>query len=273
MKKIMFFAAAIMFLAACSNVKGDGKNANNGTVEKDSVSDSVTFREGKQDITAQVKIVFPVGNEALEKSVKEFIKESVGANDSVDLKDVRAMAHYYVETKSKKLKGEAEYEGTDSVGPALYSSLEIGIMYENDQIITMSVKENIYLGGPHGAYTEKGVTFNKADGKVIGMNILAQDKLGDVKKAVNDELVNVFKSIMGKDYKEAESMLKDENGKEKLAELPNSGLFIQNDSVVFIYQQYEVGPYYFGTPTVKISLKDMKEKGLLETEFAKSVKE
>ena len=146
-------------------------------------------------------------------------------------------------------------------------------MYENDQIITMSVKENIYLGGPHGAYTEKGVTFNKADGKVIGMNILAQDKLGDVKKAVNDELVNVFKSIMDKDYKEAESMLKDENGKEKLAELPNSGLFIQNDSVVFIYQQYEVGPYYFGTPTVKISLKDMKKKGLLETEFAKSVKE
>lgn len=271
MKKLLFFACAMLLIMAC-NKKGTGTPEADNNPKTDSVIDSLKIHQGKQDIFTKIKIVVPVGNEALTKSINQMIKDAIEANDSVDANDLKAMARFFVENRANEMKEDADYEGDDPEGPNLWHEMEIKILYENDQIITMGVIEDVYLAGAHGSALFKGVTFNKADGKVLGKNILAQDKIDEVKKAVTQELEKYLKDTMGSDYNEAESPLKDETGKDNVVELPEKGIYINNDSLVFIYQQYEILPYAFGMPEASLSLKDMKKNGWLEAEFAKTVK-
>ena len=242
MKKLLIFACALLLIVAC-NKNGKGNDAAEATQKTDSVTDTVKTHEGKQDITTTIKIVVPVGNEALTKSIGHMIMTAIEGNNTIDSTDIKAMAHFFVENKAKELKGEADYEGSDSVGPELSHDINIKILYENDQIITMGVEQYVYLGGAHGSTLFEGVTFDKSTGKVLGKDILAQDKIAEV-------------------Y----------NGKDKTLDLPQSGIYIDNDSVVFVYQQYEILPYVFDLPETSLSLKDMKEKGWLEAVFAKTVK-
>ena len=271
MKKLLIFACALLLIVAC-NKNGKGNDAAEATQKTDSVTDTVKTHEGKQDITTTIKIVVPVGNEALTKSIGHMIMTAIEGNNTIDSTDIKAMAHFFVENKAKELKGEADYEGSDSVGPELSHDIDIKILYENDQIITMGVEQYVYLGGAHGSTLFEGVTFDKSTGKVLGKDILAQDKIAEVKTAVSQGLEKFLKETMGSEYNEAESPLSEYNGKDKTLDLPQSGIYIDNDSVVFVYQQYEILPYVFGLPETSLSLKDMKEKGWLEAEFAKTVK-
>ena len=271
MKKLLIFASALLLIIAC-NKNGKGNGDADTTQKIDSVIDSVKTHQGKQDISTSIKIVVPVGNEALTKSIGHMIMTAIEADSAIDSTDIKAIARYFVESKANELKGEADYEGDDPEGPMLSHDVEVKILYENDQIITMGVIQDVFLGGAHGSALFEGVTFDKATGKVLGTNILAQDKLGEVKKEVTRQLENYLKETMGSDYNEAESPLKDENGKATIVDLPVNGIYIDKDSVVFVYQQYEILPYAFGLPEASLSLKDLKEKGWLDAEFAKTVK-
>lgn len=268
MKKILFFAGMLAILAACTNVKDPAVKEEGGMLKTDSVTDSIGIKEGKHDLTATIKIVAPVGNEALNKSITQFIMKAIDGKGSVDSTDLKAIAHYFVTSKIEEFKKDVKEEEGPYDLPRTYF-LEIGVSYENDKIITMNANHDVYLGGPHGSYIIDATTFNKADGKVIGNNILAQDKLADVKNQVTKQLQDFFKDMMGEDY-EKDSPLK-ENGKEKIVELPENGIFIENDSAVFVYQQYEIAPYAFGIPSTKIALKDLKKNGWLEEEFSKTI--
>lgn len=275
----MFFACMTLCIVSCNkgNAVAKSETANDSIEEvstvlaTDSAKDSLTIREGKHDITAIIYIVAPTGNEALTASIIKMIKETLEMEDDVDATDIKALAHAFVTNKVEELKEDVFYEGEDPDGPPLNYYVDIQVLYENDQIITMSVDQDVYLGGPHGSYLVKGVTFNKADGQVLGTNILAQDKIEDVKKAVSGELTEFFKDLMGEEYSDNESPMTDENGKAKIVDLPESGIYINNDSVVFQYQQYEVAPYAFGLPATSFSLKEMKAKGWLSEEFSKTV--
>lgn len=266
-------------IASCSKGNGVAKSETNGdaieevssNLATDSAKDSLTIREGKHDLTATIKIVAPTGNEALTASIIKMIKETLEMKGDADATDIKALAHAFVTNKVEELKEDVFYEGEDPDGPPLNYDVVIEVLYENDEIITMSVDQDVYLGGPHGSYLVKGVTFNKADGKVLGTNILAQDKIEDVKKAVSGGLVEFFKDLMGEEYSDDESPMTDENGKQKIVDLPESGIYINNDSVVFQYQQYEVAPYAFGLPATSFSLKEMKENGWLSEEFSKTI--
>ena len=279
MRKLLFFACMTLCIASCSKGNGVAKSETNGdaieevssNLATDSAKDSLTIREGKHDLTATIKIVAPTGNEALTASIIKMIKETLEMKGDADATDIKALAHAFVTNKVEELKEDVFYEGEDPDGPPLNYDVVIEVLYENDEIITMSVDQDVYLGGPHGSYLVKGVTFNKADGKVLGTNILAQDKIEDVKKAVSGGLVEFFKDLMGEEYSDDESPMTDENGKQKIVDLPESGIYINNDSVVFQYQQYEVAPYAFGLPATSFSLKEMKENGWLSEEFSKTI--
>jgi hypothetical protein len=254
---------------ACANIDGTGKN--DTSLKKDSITDSISLREGKHDITAIVKIVVPVGNEALNKGVCDFIMNAIRYNDSTKITviapDVKSLAQSMLDSISSMLKGATFYEGEESSGPPLWHNVEASILDETAKTITIGIMQDIYLGGPHGSALVEGATFNKADGKRLDASIFAQDKLTDIKKEVTEGL----KEFFGPLGNEEDSPLKDENGKDKIVELPEKGIYINKDSVVFIYQQYEIAPYAYGIPSTALSLKDMKKKGLLEPEFAKNV--
>ena len=267
MKKVLFFAGMLAIFAACTNVKDSAVKEDGGVLKTDSVTDSISFMEGKHEISVSIKIVAPVGNEALNKSISHMIMKAIEGDSTVDSTDIKAMAHYFVTKQSDELKKDAMEVGPEDLPRSYF--LEIGVSYENDKIITMNTSHDVYLGGPHGTFISEGTTFNKADGKILGNNIFAQDKLGDLKREVTNQLENFFKDIMGEDYKESGSPLKDYS--KEVVELPESGVFIENDSVVFVYQQYEIAPYAFGLPSTKIALKDLKKNGWLESEFAKTV--
>ena len=80
MKKLLIFACALLLIVAC-NKNGKGNDAAEATQKTDSVTDTVKTHEGKQDITTTIKIVVPVGNEALTKSIGHMIMTAIEGNN------------------------------------------------------------------------------------------------------------------------------------------------------------------------------------------------
>jgi hypothetical protein len=256
MKRLFGIACALIFLAACTNINGARKNDNGGTLKRDSVTDSMRINLNGHDISSTVKIVVPVGNEALNKSIRRFLVESVEGDDK--LNSLQSMAHHFVALKTNELKEDVVCDGTQDFCPPLSFDMEIGVIYENEKIVTLCTIQDIYLGGAHGSYLYGGTTFRKSDGVILDDGILKKSKIGEVKKEVSRRLAEEY---FKRDNDEDSPMM--ENGVLKTVDLPGAGVYIDNDSMVFTYQQYEIAAYVFGLPTVSIPLKEMKEKGWL----------
>lgn len=272
MKKIVFFVVAMVAVAACGNMKGDAKGSGSGTLVKDSVADSVLFGDGESQSEVRVRVVFPVGDDLVAKNIRDFIREQLDSKNSADSRDVRNMVRGYVEESKKEMTAlHAKYEGPQK--PGLSDFMDIDVLYEDEDFITMYVFSSVYTGGAHDSHFVRGVTFSKKDVAKVGVEILSRDKIGDIRKAVDDGITDYLRKYFDGNYDKADNpALEGKDGKPAIAELPQEGLYIQGDSVVFQYQDYEVGPYAFGRPCVKLSLGDMKKKGWLSEDFAKKVK-
>lgn len=269
MKKLIGIACTIMLFAACMDINGSGRNDNSTVITTDSVEDSLITHEGYHDISSKIKMVVPVGNETFNKSVSHVLMSFIDGNETVDSTNLKAMARFYVEKKVNELKEDVFCDGTTDFCPPLSHDLEVSVLYENEKIVTLLTTQTIYLGGAHGSFLVEGISLDKKTGKVLNTNILAKDKLNEVKKEVSKGLKEYFN--YDSDDIIADSPMKESDGTDKIVDLPVNGIYIDKDSVVFTYQQYEIAAYVYGLPTTSIALKDMKKNGWLEPEFAKTV--
>ena len=114
MKKIVMFAVAVMLLSACGG-KGDGSTEKKGSDwSLDSITDSLSFKVGEQEILSQVDIVYPKNVESVKNDLMEFVKtlgqgdEFNGYPDSVkiDTTDMVSLVKYLVKSKAELLKAD-----------------------------------------------------------------------------------------------------------------------------------------------------------------------
>jgi hypothetical protein len=264
---------AICLLASCSG------NPSAFTTTPKSFDDSIST--GGLKLKQSYKADFPTGgNPILVKNVREWINEELGGSYEGKLDDAEAMFKFYAEAETQRdieLGGGSDADDstdmnqTDSANLALsfecYRSCDFKKVFESDKIVSYKFINDSYSGGAHGSEQEMCMSFRKEDGRRLDMSMFTVD--------ANDEFLHgAIEQAIASQYFDVPDISTDE-GKASLADnlldeadqdyfpLPETNPLFMQDSVMFIYQPYEIAAFAAGLPTCTIAYKDLNEKGCL----------
>lgn len=275
MKKILLFLGATLLLAACTGNGNKQERQQSDILALDSISNSTSLKVGNQTIQSEVEIVFPKDLDAIRNDLTELVKKLgqdeafEGYPDSVkvDTTDMISLVNYLVSSKADWLKNEFADEEAEPDDIPLVYEMKINVLEETEKYITMGVKESILFGGPRPRFTTYGITYLKPDGKKIDSRDMESDKTDEVKKELLEKVKAYLTSVSENEDADfnVDDVFYKQNDEESVEsiELPYNGFYVEGDSIVFSYQVEELVPFTFGKPEVKLSLKDMKEKGWL----------
>ena len=220
------------------------------TLVIETYTDSARKKVGPIECTSAITVDYPTkGNKYLLNSIREWIIDWTYANDSISFDDPVAILKDY---NNKREMGYAQ-------------EMNIKKIYENDILVTYIVTTYGYWGGAHGGASAWGTTFRESDGKVLD-HIFRNDKLTEVQKMITEDLKKYFEVNSWEELRE--HLFIDEYATE--VPMPQADPYIENDSIVFTYQQYEIGAYAIGMPGAKIAINDLRE--MLAPSFLKILK-
>ena len=256
------------------------------TVEKsdiitlDTISDTLSSFVEEQEIISQAEIVYPHNIEEIKRDMLELVKMSGQGEDfegypdsiNVDTTDMQSLVKYLVKSKYEWLKDNFS-DGEPSEIPLCYE-FNVYVLDDTAEYLTLAVKEATLYGGPGPRLTSYGITYLKPDGKKIGVKDLNSSKTDEIKNELQKKVESyIAKLIEGEDFK-VDDVLYYKNGTlpENQFDFPYNGLYIDGDSVVFPYQSEELTARTFGTPEVKLSLRQMKAEGWLGKSLSDIIK-
>ena len=260
---LMLPLVACMF--ACGN-KQESKPADNsqqaevsqeltdGADNSRFTTDSVGFGLETKKAIVNMWADFPKGGNAiLVNAIREFISEEMGGSYMGDLSDADAMVRHYVNEAQKELnKLSDEFESDEA--PTLSHSIGIQKLNETDKYVTYTAGEEVYLGGAHGSWISRAVTFRKSDGRRFDAHML-HDTDSEAFHLLLKEGVKSYFADATDDTQITDEMLKDmllvESPVDYLP-LPQYPPHLTAEGVAFCYQQYEIAPYAAGLPSFTI---------------------
>ncbi len=270
MKKLVFSSIILLFaLSACNNKQPQKEQV----VETDSVTAVVpkpTKISTKADALSVQRIELqdsmpPLMPEDIEDEYKENLHYTLTLDlptgDDIVSDSIRRYIFSEVEQKSDNenletaFKKNAKKFFTEETDGWNGCALEMSFTktFENDKIVTFTKNCYWYGGGAHGSTTITGVSFCKKTGKRIGWDIFrTTDGLADL---ILSKLPNYFQ-VENEDDVFEELLNIEEEGK---LPLPQTQPWIENDSIYFLYQQYEIACYAAGMPNCAFSFDELKD--------------
>ena len=108
-----------------------------------------------------------------------------------------------------------------------------------------------FTGGAHSNSTTRALVFDVTDGSPVTLDDLFVSDFNDVLTEILNR--HVAESLSEEDI-------------EDLFEptvSPTGNYILTSDSITFIYNPYEIGPYSIGTPSVSVPIKELKKAGIL----------
>ena len=243
------------------------------TLDVDSVVAHMT-----KDSTVECKfyVDYPVGDDSLALGVRDFIaRELASTYIGRQTDDKAALAKYPVYKGSlasgKKLvdfyaKGTmrylmAERKETESYCsgdiPPLYETVKINKWKETPGYVTYGVSNECYLGGAHGSYSFYYVNISKHTFKPVDKTVDAS-RVKELQPLLRKGVLWYFRECGETGVTKAnlnDYLILPDNG---LIPLPVCNPWVENDSLDFVYQQYEIAPYAAGLVSFKVALKDIK---------------
>lgn len=243
------FCASVLVLSACGQGIGGKKQL---TIKN--YHDSLTVKTGNVECTTHISMDYPEdGNSILVHNIREWILDETDNLDTADIDNAATLTKGYIDGSMENLKDMVkEFDDVQSE-MSLSSSLDISRIFENAKFVTFKTSRYEYLGGAHGMSIMTGTTFRKSDGKIFGKNMLDNSKQKDIRKLIMRNLLPYFE--VGS-IDELRGMLFLPEG-ETLVPMPAMEPYIDNDNMVFTYQQYEIAPYAAGMPEASIPLKEL----------------
>lgn len=252
MKKYLFlFAAFALTFAGCNRSE---KDVNAFDVNTLTIEDSVQFpaemlEEWMQDDMAHYRTVVDVPeteNEALRDNIINWISTLLSENYDGDSQDVKAMVDF----------DRNEFLGLETGSPNSYFQQTVKMVEDNDRYVSYCCDGWIYMGGAHGTSFKEGATFNKANGERFTYKMFKN----------SDLLTELIKSALKKQYfeplLEGNDVTFEQAVYSEVAEsfpLSEAEPWIQNDSVVFNYADYEIAAHVFGLPECSIPYEKLKD--------------
>lgn len=141
---------------------------------------------------------------------------------------------------------DAELEYKDML--QYYYSVEGHPLEESQEgILSYQTTIDCYLGGAHGSYVVNYYNFDKKSGKLLDIkDVVPVGKEPEVLKAMEEQLCKDWEA---KDLAD----LQEKTGITMLGDLYLTNNFLlKNDSILFLYNQYEIAPYAAGLISITI---------------------
>ena len=271
-------------LTACGH-----RASTDSSVEADSVSidstvvanevallktDSIGIELTDTMVEVRVSVDWPVaGNDTLVQGIRHYILKQLDIKKYTDIKEAleKVAKVQYNELKTQWLE-DREVRGIYAGGMIYSSDQRISIDEESDTYVTYSYCTEGFTGGAHGYATATGITISKATGKEIGyeseynantmtfsikhQNLFRSTKSAGLYKLIKEGVKDYFSDL--EDHR-----ISDEELADVLQNVPDVNhipvpqfppTFTKN-GLVFLYQQYEIGPYAVGMPNFCIPYK------------------
>ena len=220
-----------------------------------------------------VSVDWPVeGNDTLLQGIRQYILKQLGIKKCTDIKaEIKKVAKTQYHELKTQWQEDRECRGEDM--GMIYSSYQrISVDEESDTYVTYSYCTEGFTGGAHGYATATGITISKATGKEIGyeseynantmtfsikhQNLFRSTKSAGLYKLIKEGVKDYFSDL--EDHR-----ISDEELADVLQNVPDVNhipvpqfppTFTKN-GLVFLYQQYEIGPYAVGMPNFCIPYK------------------
>lgn len=257
MKRILFIAvASCLLVSACNHpVKEAEKTPDTSfSVNTLTVEDSLQFPPERVEewmdndmarYSAEVDV--PVTeNEVLRNNIIQWMGSLLNEDYNGDPKDLEAMVAY----------DKAYFLSLETGEPRTVLQRAIKMVEENDRYVSYYGDTWEYNGGAHGATYMNGATFSKATGERFTTRMFkdAEPLPGMIWEALKEQYFNPLLEGTGITAEEAVYA--------EVAEslpMPDSDPWIQNDTVRFIYQDYEIAAHALGLPECGIPYADLKD--------------
>ena len=283
MKHLFMTIAMAAALTACGH-----RASTDSGVEADSVSidstvvanevallktDSIDIELTDTMADVHVSVDWPVeGNDTLLQGIRQYILKQLGIKKCTDIKaEIKKVAKTQYHELKTQWQEDRECRGEDM--GMIYSSYQrISVDEESDTYVTYSYCTEGFTGGAHGYATATGITISKATGKEIGyeseynantmtfsikrQNLFRSTKSAGLYKLIKEGVKDYFSDL--EDHR-----ISDEELADVLQNVPDVNhipvpqfppTFTKN-GLVFLYQQYEIGPYAVGMPNFCIPYK------------------
>lgn len=123
-------------------------------------------------------------------------------------------------------------------------SIEGSAIYKDDKILAYSYERTGYLGGAHGFSENLLYNFNLTDATLIKeKDIFKTNYKASLTQLIRGQIVEDNASI------ESIADLSDFNYYEENI-IPNNNFLITKEGLLYVYNEYEIAPYYIGQTTV-----------------------
>ncbi len=284
MKKIRLLAAVLLAASFCITgcKTSTSKQVNDSVaVAADTLAvDSIGFHE-VEDSTMEciLAVDCPQGNDSLALAVKKFIADELTntympsgyTDDDAILKSYphytgstadcakvldfygKGTMRYLAETRNEM----KAYRDPSIEMPPLYQSVKIRKTEETPAYITYRVTNESYMGGAHGSYTFYYVNINKKTCKPV-YNSVDSTRVKELQPMLRKGVLWCLKESGVEGVTDANMndfiMLPDDG----IIPLPVHTPWVQNDSLNFVYQQYEIASYAVGPIGFNIAIKDIE---------------
>lgn len=242
--------ALCLLLTACP-----GEQADEGGYFKINtfvVSDSNGYKVGKGVAYATVYIDDPSGlSELCKKNYAVWVSTILQVDPTDDKNAIKSLASAY--TRTEALKNQAVFVNSQEelntlLVREIFTKTGIRKVYEDKDFITFMKEDTVYKGDQNKFHLKVGYTFTKSDFTLA--ELLPVDSAATYRKAITEQLGKTLKKTPEQllDY----LLIEDDCRKEGLVPLPANGAFLEDDSLVFLYQEYEIAPYRAGILCVRL---------------------
>lgn len=184
------------------------------------------------------------GDGKLARGLAVVLRDSVlGAGRYATVQEAMKACADSIETEWKTELAEM-YDPESDFNETLQYYYDIeGANVENapDSILSYQTTIDCYLGGAHGSYVVMYYNFDKASGKLLNIrDVVPADKEQEVLEAMKKQLVEDWGA---EDWAD----LQEQTGIGALGDLYLTNNFLlSKDSIVFLFNQYEIAPYAAG---------------------------
>ena len=250
-------AAGLLLILATNCVRTPRMEILSYTAEQETASVAGCPLTHKLDISLEYPEV--MGDKGLSATlIRQSIFEAA-FGQSYDTLNVQEAATRYADDLAAEFKelSAAMWRGWQKAGiadPAAAQwsdSIEGYFAGQNGPYRSYIVNLTDFTGGAHSNSTTRAFVFDLTDGSPVTLDDLFVPDFND---ALTEILNRHVAECLSEEDMEAmfEPTLS-----------PTGNYILTSDSITFIYNPYEIGPYSIGTPSVSVPIKELKKAGIL----------
>ncbi len=290
MKKLQMLVLGAMAVSLCATgCKTSTQKQDSDSVATDTACiepltltvDSIGYhKKAGSGLECAFSVDYPSGDDSLALGVRKFIASELAAhyiprertdeekylrkyptykgiaNDGKQLVEFYGKGTMRYLTEYRKEMTEF-YDNHDEI-PPLYQQVKIKKSDETPMYVTYCVTDERNMGGAHGSYNFYYVNISKQTFKPVE-NMIDSTRIRALQPLLRKGVLWYMKDCGETSITDStlnEYLLLPENG---LIPLPAHTPWLENDTLKFVYQQYEIAPYAAGLISFNVAVKDIKK--------------